>query len=87
MYATPNRPMNQGELDLICRIWADCGSDDPTDRWLQLWDGGDADDHPEQRDAVIALAKEVGLEVTVVEGILNVQKTQQLHDEIGARWI
>ncbi|ARU51284.1 hypothetical protein JN535_11440 [Cellulosimicrobium cellulans] len=87
MYATPTRPMTQDELDRICRVWADCGSDDPTDRWLELWDGGDADDHPEQRDAIVAIAREVGLEAAVEDGVLRVQKTQQLHDEIGARWI
>ncbi|WP_134321809.1 hypothetical protein [Cumulibacter soli] len=87
MYATPNRPMTQDELDLICRVWADEGSDDSTDTWLELWDGGDADDNPEKRDAIIAVAAEVGIEAEVVNGILRVRKTQQLHDEIGARWI
>ncbi len=87
MYATPTRPMTQDELDRICRVWADVGSDDPTDRWLELWDGGDADDHPEQRDAIIAIATACGLEARVERGVLQVQKTQQLHDEIGARWI
>lgn len=88
MYATPTRPMTQDELDTICRVWADAGSDDPTDRWLELWDGGDADDHPEERDAIIAIARDCGLEARVDEnGVLQLQKTQQLHDEIGARWI
>ncbi|MFW6773786.1 hypothetical protein ACOACO_05850 [Nocardioides sp. CPCC 205120] len=87
MYATPTRPMTQDELDRICRVWADAGSDDPTDRWLELWDGGTADDHPEERDAIVAIATACGLEARVEDGVLKVQKTQQLHDEIGARWI
>jgi hypothetical protein len=87
MYATPTRPMTQDELDRICRVWADEGSDDPTDQWLELWDGGDADDEPEARDAIIAIATDCGLEAKVERGVLMVQKTQQLHDEIGARWI
>lgn len=87
MYATPTRSMTQPELDLVCQIWADAGSDDPTDHWLQLWDGGDADAHPRERDAVIALATDCGLQTRMVDGVLGVQKTQQLHDEIGARWI
>ncbi|MDT9593929.1 hypothetical protein RDV89_12680 [Nocardioides zeae] len=87
MYATPTRPMTQDELDLVCRHWADHGSDDPTDRWLQLWDGGDADEHPAERDAIVEVATRVGLETKVEQGVLMVQKTQQLHDEIGARWI
>ena len=86
MYATPSRPMTQDELDLICQVWADAGSDDPTDTWLELWDGGDADEHPEKRDAIVAVANDVGIEAAVVDGILRVQKTQQLHDEIGSHW-
>lgn len=87
MYATPTRPMTQNELDRICRVWADEGSDDPTDRWLELWDGGDADDHAEERDAIIAIAIACGLESSTDDGVLRVQKTQQLHDEIGAKWL
>ena len=87
MYATPTRPMTQDELDLICQVWADSGSDDPTDRWLELWDGGDADEHPQERDAIITIATELGLTAVVQDGVLRVQKTQQLHDEIGAHWI
>jgi hypothetical protein len=87
MYATPSRPMTQDELNRICRVWADVGSDDPTDRWHQIWDGGDADDHPEERDAIIAIAADCGLETKIEDGVLMLQKTQQLHDEIGARWI
>ncbi|WP_345272224.1 hypothetical protein [Nocardioides nanhaiensis] len=79
--------MTQTELDLVCRVWADAGSDDPTDRWLLLWDGGDADDHPQERDAIIAVATACGLQTQMVTGVLHVQKTQQLHDEIGASWI
>ena len=85
MYATPTRPMSQDELDQICSVWADKGSDDPTDRWLELWDGGDADHHQQERDAIIAIATDCGLESGVENGVLRVQKTQQLHDEIGAR--
>lgn len=87
MYATPDRPMTQDELDLICRVWADCGSDEATDRWLQLWDGGNSADQPEKRDAIVGVAEACGLETKVENGVLLVQKTQQLHDEIGARWI
>ncbi|MEV7431250.1 hypothetical protein AB0N29_16665 [Nocardioides sp. NPDC092400] len=87
MYATPTRPMTQDELDLICRVWAAEGSDDPADRWLQLWDGGDADAHPEERDAIVATATACGLRAFVESGVLKVEKTQQLHDEIGSRWI
>lgn len=87
MYASPSRQMTRSELDLVCRVWADVGSDDPTDRWLLLWDGGDADDHPRERDAIIAVATACGLGTRMVDGVLGVQKTQQLHDEIGARWI
>ncbi|RKW70213.1 hypothetical protein [Galactobacter caseinivorans] len=86
MYATPTRPMTQAELDLICQVWADNGSDDPTDQWLELWDGGDADEYPEQRDAILAVATAVGLETSMKKGVLMVQKTQQLHDEIGQKW-
>lgn len=86
MYATPTRPMSQAELDLICQVWADKGSDDPTDQWLELWDGGDADEYPEQRDAILAVATAVGLETSMQHGVLRVQKTQQLHDEIGEKW-
>ncbi len=73
MYATPSRAMTQDELDRICRVWADVGSDDPTDRWLQLWDGGDADDHPGDRDAIMAIAAACGLQARVEDGVLNVQ--------------
>ncbi|MCQ9368370.1 hypothetical protein NQ036_08995 [Brevibacterium sp. 91QC2O2] len=86
MYAAPTRPMTQDELDLICSVWADAGSDDPTDQWLELWDGGDADDHVEQRDAIIAIAQDVGIESRIERGFLQVRKTQQLHDEIGENW-
>lgn len=87
MDAIPTRPMTQDELDLICRVWADAGSDDPTDRWLELWDGGTADDHAEERDAIVVVADACGLETRLENGVLKLQKTQQLHDEIGARWI
>lgn len=30
MYATPTRLMTQAELDLMCQVWADNGSDDST---------------------------------------------------------
>ena len=87
MYAIPRRQMTRSELDLVCGVWADAGSDDPTDRWLQLWDGGDADAHARERDAILALAEDCGLQARMVAGVLRLQKIQQLHDEIGARWI
>lgn len=80
MYAEPNRAMTQAELDQICDVWADSGSDDPTDQWLNLWDGGDADEHPQERDAIIAIATSVGLTAEVRDGVLWLQKTRQLHD-------
>lgn len=83
MYATPTRPFTQDELDLICGVWADWGSDDPTGIWMELWDGGDADKHPIERDAIIAIANECGLEAEVRNGMLRVQHTQQTFDECG----
>ena len=82
----PTRQMTQDELDRVCRVWADQGSDDPTDSWLRLWDGGDADEHPDERDAILDIARACGLVARVDKGVLELQKTQQLHDEIGARW-
>lgn len=53
--------MTPEELKLICRVWQDNGSDDPTGQWLELWDGGDSDEHPDERDAIIAIATACGL--------------------------
>lgn len=86
MFASPTRPMTQEELDRICRIWADKGSDDPTGEWMELWDGGDADEYPEERDAIIAIATDCGLRAGMENRVLRVQKTQQLHDEILSKW-
>lgn len=86
MYATPTRPMTQDELDLICGVWDEVGSVDPTDQWLELWDGGDADDYPAERDAIVALAAACGLESKMERGVLMVQQTQQISDEIGKNW-
>lgn len=98
-----DRPVTHDDLRQVCRAavhstfraaGSSCsrgsGSGGATDRWLDLGGGGDADGHPEQRDAIVAIvaiAREVGLEASVEDGVLRVQKTQQLHDEIGARWI
>lgn len=86
-YATPTRAMTQDELDLVCGIWDEVGSHDATNQWMELWDGGEADDHPEQRDAIIALAKDCGLIAEVRGGVLWVQLTQQIDDEIARAWI
>lgn len=83
MYATPSRPMTQDELDLVCQVWADKGSDDSTGQWMELWDGGDSGEDPERRDAIVALADELGLQHEVVKGVLRVQHTQQTYDECG----
>jgi hypothetical protein len=70
MFASPTRRMTQEELDRICRIWA----------------GGDADEYPEERDAIIAIATDCGLRAGMENRVLRVQKTQQLHDEILSKW-
>lgn len=84
-YITPTRPLTPDELTLICRVWSNKGSDDPTGQWLELWDGGDANMFPEERDAILAVATSCGLQPALEHGILRVRKTQQLHDELS-KW-
>jgi hypothetical protein len=86
MFALPSRPMTPDELRVICQVWQDKGSDDPTGQWLELWDGGDADEFPKERDAIIAIAADCGLPTEMERGVLRVRKTQQLHDETARNW-
>ena len=84
---TPTRPMTQAELDTICEAWDLVGSHDSTDNRMDLWDGGDADEHPDTRDEIIAIARDCGLATEVVDGILRLPLTKQLDDEIGENWV
>jgi hypothetical protein len=75
--------MTPEELKLICRVWQDNGSDDPTGQWLELWDGGQSDDYPDERDAILASATACGLPAEMTaRRVLRLRKTQQLNDEI-----
>lgn len=86
MYSDTTKPLTQDQLNLFCKAWADHGYDDPTDQYFVLFSGGDAAERPKLA-AIEAIGTDVGLPMEIRDGELWVPKTQQIHDEIGARWI
>lgn len=87
MYAESTTPLDQDQLDRFCKVWADCGYDDPTDQYFVLFDEHGPKASADDRLAIEEIATACGLQTEQRGGELWVRKTQQIHDEIGAYWV